>query len=317
MSEHTINICLAADENYAAYMGITILSVLKNSSSEDKLAFYILENKISAKRKSEIESLKRIKNFSITWLDVNPDNFKQCKVTQRGLTVTAYARFLIPDKIPCKKVLYLDCDILVRASLAPLFNCDMVDNLVGGVIDIAVGPKYYKKHLGERVNDYINSGVLLINNDLWRKYNIRECFFDYAGNNSARLKYNDQDAINYVCAGRKYILPYKWNVMGVFYYPDLVDKSKDKEEIKSAAVKPAIRHCKPFKKNYFGPNKEEYRNLMLQSPWACLAPKDDGGLKLYLICLWNYFKVHNFFFFKKKFWQRVKSLGLLSTVSNN
>ena len=112
MSENTINIALAADDNYAVCMGITILSVLKSASKEDKLAFYILENQISAKRKAEIDSLKKFREFDIFWIPLNPSDFKQCKVTQRGLTLTTYARFLISDTIPCSKVLYLDCDIL-------------------------------------------------------------------------------------------------------------------------------------------------------------------------------------------------------------
>ena len=316
MLEYTINVCLAADNNYAKYMGLTILSILKNADKRDKLAFYILENQISQENKQQIESLRKFKPFSIHWIDVNPDNFKQCTVTQKGLSITTYARFLIPDKIPCAKVLYLDCDILVRSSLAPLFNIDMGDNIVGGVIDINIDSKYYKKHLGYRVSHYLNAGVLLINNDLWRKYNIREWLFDYAGENSARLKYNDQDAINYVCAGRKYILPYEWNVMDIFYYPDLIERCSSQEDIIHAALSPKIRHCKPFKKNYFGPHKEEYRNLMLQSPWKDFLPQDDKGAKLYMICLWNYFKAHNFFFLKPKFWKRVKSMGFLSLISN-
>lgn len=316
MSADTINICLAADDNYAVCMGVSILSVLKNSSKNDKFAFYILANQITEKRKAEIENLKKIKPFEIHWIDVNPDNFKQCKVNQKGLTVTAYARFLIPDKVPCDKVIYLDCDIFVRGSLSPLFNTDMGDKWVGGVIDINIASGYYKKNLGERVKHYINSGVLLINCGLWRKYNVREWLFDYSGDNSSRLKYNDQDAINYVCAGHKYILPYKWNVMDVFYYPDLRDRQTSREEILCASSAPLIRHCKPFKKNYFGPNKEEYRLLMAESPWKDLIPQDDSGIKLYMLCLWNYFKVHNFFFFKKKFWRRVKSMGFLPLISN-
>ena len=316
MPENTINIALAADNNYAKYMGLTILSVLKNADKRDKLAFYILENQISQENKQQIASLRKFKPFSIHWIDVNPDNFKQCTVTQKGLSITTYARFLIPDKIPCAKVLYLDCDILVRSSLAPLFNIDMGDNIVGGVIDINIDSKYYKKHLGERVNHYINAGVLLINNDLWRKYAVREWLFDYAVENSARLKYNDQDAINYVCAGRKYILPYEWNVMDTFYYPDLIERCSSQEDIIHAALYPKIRHCKPFKKNYFGPHKEEYRLLMQESPWKDIIPKDYEGAKLYLAFFWEYIKVYNFFFLKKKVRQRIKNMGFLPPVSN-
>ncbi len=319
MSENTINIALAADDNYAVCMGITILSVLKSASKEDKLAFYILENQISAKRKAEIESLKKFREFDIFWIPLKPCDLKELVVNQKGLTSTAYARLLIGEKIPCDKIIYLDCDILVRDSLSPLFNVDLGNKWVGGVIDINIASGYYKKNLGERVKHYINSGVLLINCGLWRKYSVTQCLLDYARENSFRLKYNDQDVINYVCAGRKYILSYEWNVMDTFYYPDLrgrIGVRTQAGDIERACISPKIRHYKAFRKNYFGPNKEEYRFLMEGSPWKDFTPQDDSGIKLYMLCLWNYFKVHNFFFFKRKFWQRAKTFGFLPLISN-
>ncbi len=319
MSGNTINIALAADDNYAAYMGVAILSVLKNAAKEDKLAFYILENQIGDKRKSEIESLKTFRAFDLFWISVQPSDFKGCAVTQKGLTPTAYARLLIGEKVPCDKIIYLDCDILVRGSLSALFNTDLGEKWVGGVIDINIAPKYYKKNLGERVKHYINSGVLLINCGLWRKYSVTQWLLDYARENSARLKYNDQDAINYVCAGRKYLIAWDWNVMDTLYYPDLRRKAglpAQGGDIERACLLPKIRHYKAFRKNYFGPNKEEYRLIMRESPWQYLIPQDDKGIRLYMLCLWDYFKVHNFFFLKKKFWQRVRKFGFLPLISN-
>lgn len=104
--------------------------------------------------------------------------------------------------------------------------------------------------------------------------------------------------------------------MDTFYYPDITGKNAEESAVMSASLNPKIRHYKPFKKNYFGPHKEEYRLLMQESPWKDIIPKDYEGAKLYLAFFWEYIKVYNFFFLKKKVRQRIKNMGFLPPVSN-
>ncbi|MBR4508182.1 MAG: sulfatase-like hydrolase/transferase [Elusimicrobiaceae bacterium] len=122
MKNETINICFATDNNYAKYMGLALMSILKSANKEDKLHFFILDNQIKQEEKDKIATLKKIKDFEITYISINDEIFKNCHANQKGLSLTAFARFLVPWLIEVDKLLYLDCDIFVRKSLAPLFS---------------------------------------------------------------------------------------------------------------------------------------------------------------------------------------------------
>ena len=45
--DDTISICMATDYNYAQHAGVTIASIIKNSSPSDKLKIYILHKNLS------------------------------------------------------------------------------------------------------------------------------------------------------------------------------------------------------------------------------------------------------------------------------
>ena len=48
-----------------------------------------------------------------------------------------YYRLFLPWLLPdCERVLYLDCDILVRGSLSELYDFDLEDNYVGAAHDV-------------------------------------------------------------------------------------------------------------------------------------------------------------------------------------
>ena len=60
MKQETINICLACDNKYAPFAGVSIASFLKNSLKDENFNFYILDNEISEKNKNEIPSTKGV-----------------------------------------------------------------------------------------------------------------------------------------------------------------------------------------------------------------------------------------------------------------
>ena len=253
MSENTINIALAADDNYAVCMGITILSVLKSASKEDKLVFHILENQISAKRKAEIESLKKFREFDIFWIPLNPSDFKQCKVTQRGLTLTTYARFLISDTIPCSKVLYLDCDITIVNDIANLYNHNLKNNLVGAIVDNVVTSNdifinYAENALGVSGQKYFNSGVLVMNLEEFRKNDIENKFLYLLNNYNFGTVAPDQDYLNVLCKDKVLYIDKGWDRMPI---PDENFDDKNLRLIHYNMYQKPWRYSNVLYENYF------------------------------------------------------------------
>lgn len=311
MSEKMI-ICLASDDRYAAYMGVTILSILKNAAKEDAFHFYILDNKISDENKQKINSLKQYHSFEITYLPLDDKRLSACDPKHANWTVTIFARYFIAELIAEDKVLYLDCDILVRGSLAPLWK-EKIDNYyIAGMPDYNI---IHRGHLRERfgadfaADEYINSGVLLINNKKWREEGLAQKLLDFSIQNSALLSCPDQDAINYICRSAKKKIPERYNVMGYLYKPDLFADHPRLKIIEAEREKAVIRHFHAWKKNFFVPHREEYISLMRQSPWADRAPQDDPRILAWIKIVCEYLWRHPFCFLLPKFYKRWQARG--------
>ncbi len=313
-----IHICLAGDNNYAKYMGMAIFSILTGAAPEDRLVFHILDNNIKPQSRAEIESLKTLKDFTINCLPVNPDTFKHCHFDPKTISVTTYARFLIPNLIKEDKVIYLDCDIFVRKSLAPLYGIDITNYYMAGVTDYGIKPQYLKRKFKDAIPPtfYLNAGVLLINNHMWRTYNIGDELFKYAGDNSEHLQFADQDCLNYLLSKKFKTINPAWNVMDLAYDPKRYLGKINEKELLSACRDPFIRHSKPWRKNSFTEGRQEYLALMAKSPWARYMPKDDKRwialLKLSARYLWR----HPLCFLQPVFYLRCAKRGFLRTVSN-
>ena len=307
-----INICFASDDNYAPYMGMALFSVLKNAGIEETFHFYILDNKISGNNKRKIEKLKETYPFEITYLPLDEEIFKKCDVKRSNWTLSIFGRYLIPELISEDKVLYLDCDVFVRDSLLPLWKEDISDCYIAGVPDYNViwrGKLTNRFGKDFKSQEYVNSGVLLINNKKWREDGLFNALLDYSVNNADLLQWPDQDAINVICQNRKKLLLERYNVMDYIYKPDLFLSHPRFHEIVEEPKHAVIRHFHPWKKNYFAPHREEYVSLMKISPWAEFAPKDDvkwiAWSKIVLRYLWR----HPFCFLLPKFYKRWKIRG--------
>lgn len=312
-----INICFASDNNYAKYLGLAIMSILKSAGKNDNLHFYILDNKIQDKEKNKIAALQKIKHFEINYLPISDENFKNCCFNSRTITVTTYARFLIPSLINEEKILYLDCDIFVRKSLAPLFNIDINGYYLAGVLDIGLSKKYILNKFKGIIEpeDYINAGVLLINNEKWQRKSIADDLFKYAGTHSADLRFADQDCINYILrAGFLKINP-TWNMMDDYFDPYYFLKQKNKEEILQTQKDPAIRHFKPWKANNTKEFRDEYIEMMKNSPWAEFIPKDDLSFGNLIKIFFKFWLKYPLFFLTPKFYLRVKYRGFKRTIT--
>lgn len=311
-----INICFATDNNYAKYMGLALMSILKSANKEDNLHFFILDNQIKQEEKNKVATLQKIKPFEITYIPIDENSFSNLYVHQKGLSPTAYARFLIAKLIDEDKVLYLDCDIFVRKSLAPLFNTDISDYYIAGVLDFAVKKSYLiSKFKGKDLfGSYLNSGVLLINNKKWREESITDLLFKYARTHSGILHYADQDCLNYLLHSRILKVGVTWNMYNHYYDPYLVNKQSNKKEIIETQKDPAIRHFKPWKANNIQAFREEYIKMMKESPWAEFIPKDDLSFIKFLKILWKYWLRYPIFFLTPKFYIRVKHLRFKNTI---
>ena len=205
-----INVCISCDENYAKYASVVIASILYNAQDEDLLHFYVLDGDISSESKSKILSLTKIKPCEIDFIKVDETKleiYKQIN-THEYITLPTYYRLILSELLPdVDKIIYLDCDTVVNTSLKDLFETDLAENIIAGVLDARV--KHKKKWKNSK---YINAGMVVFNLDKIRKEDIEQKFVQFTKNNPEKIETGDQDIINYTLEGRIKILPDEWNV---------------------------------------------------------------------------------------------------------
>ena len=223
------NICFSLDSKYTEQFTVSAVSILKNADADENINFYILNGGLTEKDKSNIELLKNIKSFNIEYIEINEKDFKDCPMLKEKsdehkdyhVTVPTYFRFKLPELLPkLDKVLYLDCDVIVRTSLKELFAVSLKDKAVAMVEDVE------SKREAERltIKKYFNAGVMLINLDYWRKNDVSILLFEYAKKNKKKILWQDQDVINVVLEGKIKSINLKWN-----YQYFLYDKTNEKD----------------------------------------------------------------------------------------
>lgn len=204
-----IPICLASDRNYLQHLSVTMASVLKNKAPEDSIRFYILENAFTESDRQTLAQLRSIADFEIEYVQVKDKILEIFPISKKDLvTIETYFRLFIPELIPQEtRIIYLDCDIIIRHSLADLYAMDPQNNYVLGVRDI--DSRVNTERMGTK--RYINAGVLVMNSKKMREDSIYEKFIHYITENKERIVWHDQDVIAAVLEGHVGYIPSIWN----------------------------------------------------------------------------------------------------------
>lgn len=135
-------------------------------------------------------------------------------------TEAASFRLLLPELLPeYDKIVYIDCDIIVRQDIGVLFRkSDLGDNLVGAVYEAPIEKQADRfRALGCNPSRYFNSGFLLMNLSQMRLEKTSEKLMEAC--RVPYLEFPDQDALNLVCQGRVLPLSPLYNGIRTFFIP--------------------------------------------------------------------------------------------------
>lgn len=184
---------LAGDYGYIRYIEATLKSICYH---HDNCKVYILNQDIPqewfisvrekmSQKQSELVDVKLTSGLvSETW-----------KLPPFGAHMNhmSFARYFIPQFVEEDKVLYLDSDTIVTRSLDELFEIELGDKLLAAA-KVVYG-----------LEDRFNSGVLLVNNKLWKEENIQATLIEITDRDHETLLESDQTVFNRV-AGERYIV---------------------------------------------------------------------------------------------------------------
>ena len=192
----TVHLCFCADGKYLEFIVPAVESAWRAASPDTSIAVDVI-----ADHEPSEDFRRALENFCPGRLRVHVIDAAQfgdlLEVTHisRGM----YYRLMIPELVQAEKVLYLDCDVLVRKDLGPLFATPLEGYLAAAVVN----PFYDASRLGLAANEiYFNSGIMLINTQAWLDSEVKDRVLAYLRQNAELLQMPDQDAFNVILRGR-------------------------------------------------------------------------------------------------------------------
>ncbi len=211
-----MTVAFAINRTFVRPLGTTLLSLLKNNPGPIEVV--ILSADLGAQDSESIRPLEalraRFPELSLRFIAVDTKRFDRLDTNAdlSHISRETYFRYLLPEVLPDRKrVLYLDADLLICASLKTLWETPMGEAYVAGVRDVPLTKLGHPTTVGIAAHEpYINAGVLLFNLEAMRRDNLTERLLHLSAERT--LPFMDQDALNLACRKRIHLLPAAYNL---------------------------------------------------------------------------------------------------------
>jgi lipopolysaccharide biosynthesis glycosyltransferase len=274
MPDPTLHIACGANVGYLPYAATMLHSLLTHNPDVPVAIHFMHDEALPA---SELEKLAgMVQGFGAQW-------HAHCIVDGRleGFPVSwrfsreAWYRALLPDLLPkASRVLYLDADTLILRPLKPLWDVDLRGKAIAAVIN----PLYpfmdagFLSGLGLRgVEDYFNSGVLLMDLDRWRAEELTARLVEFVARHGQAQNWPDQNALNHVLRDRWFAVDPIWNAHSIFFDLPASKLSITDSQWQELRRDPAIVHFiapyKPLEYLCKHPYRERHLDHLRQTPW--------------------------------------------------
>lgn len=302
-----------SSDMFSEQCAVSITSLFETNKDFDSITVFILEEKISEKNKERIKWISKEYGRQVIFIKMPlPEEFwNDSRLCFENVGRT-FGRMILGQVLPSEvnKVLCLDSDLLFEDSIMELWNTDLRDTYLAGVLN-GVGDKVLTKLLDAPKDiPYFNGGVYLINLELVRKDCVERLYYEYMKkvfDEGKTLGAYEEEVMNKVCYPKVKILHPRYNVMSinlVMNYEEFLrfrgtSYYYSKELIDEAVNNPAIVHIAnvfylPLRAWEAGsdiPFSDEYRRYRSLTPWKDDAPIESSrGLKNRLMKrIWHFF----------------------------
>lgn len=205
-----VPVVYACDRNYLPHTYVSITSLIENLSENTHVVIYIMHDQSITE--DDIKLFHKLNNESVVVEFINmKDSFSNMKMKISHISYVTYFRLEIPRKLGFyDKVLYLDSDTIINSDISKIFNINIDEYYVAGVKALSYHHKRTQDRLKIDPSNYINAGVLLLNNKKIISKKIYERFFSLLGRGYSS---QDQDIINVAFNGKIRILDKRFNFM--------------------------------------------------------------------------------------------------------
>lgn len=216
------------DGHYSVWVGTVMQSILEHTDS--RICFHILHDEtVSEENKRKLKQVANQKGDSIQFHFIDTAIFDDVKERLHRFTVGTMFRLMLPEILPnLDKIIYLDADLFVNRDIKELWDVDIREYCLAGVIDEGVDihnyPRILNKYPKIKKESYFNAGVLYINLKKLREFgNLKKLVVDFLVENpEAGLP--DQDALNVIFHNKVLYLDGSWNRFVYLHRKDNVEK---------------------------------------------------------------------------------------------
>lgn len=220
-----VPVFLTINNEYAPYAACAIRSLTQHTNPNRFYRVIILYDSLSFSNRLKIRNLVT-KNCEIQFRKLASNLYlkaiiKHC-ATKTGAgdffsSAVYFYRSFISRLFPqYDKAIYIDSDVILRDDIGELFDIEMGDYVIAACVEPIMSSckefhDYVTNALGLSVEEYANSGVMLMNTKKLRKMHYLSTTVELMEKYNASLVAPDQDYLNVVLRGKIMNLPLTWN----------------------------------------------------------------------------------------------------------
>ena len=216
------------DGHYSVWVGTVMQSILEHTDS--RICFHILHDEtLSIDNKYKLEKVAYNGSSIVEFHKIDENDFSVVKNQMSRFTIGAMFRCSLPELLPdLNRIIYLDADLFVNRDIKELWDVDVREYCLAGVVDEGVAvhnyPRILNKYPEIKKESYFNSGVLYMNLKKLREFgNLKKLVVDFLIENP-EADLPDQDALNVLFHDKVLYLDGSWNQFVFMHRKDNVEK---------------------------------------------------------------------------------------------
>ena len=282
-----MNVAYSTSDLYSELAATSIASLLENSKGVDEINIYVIDIGISEKHRQDLLDLAALYGRHLEFLeDLNVEDIAHTKINVGRWHISTFSRLFLLHVLPegLDKVIYIDCDMIIRHSLKTLWEMDMEGTWCMSADDCR--GKMYRKDIGIPMESiYTNNGLMVIDLEAWRQNDVESKFIDFINEYHGDITYMDQGVLNGVFQPLKKVklLPISYNAQTVCYdlgYDGLQACRKPvwaytKDEFEAGIADPTVVHfttcfmsgTRPWFKEDNHPYRREFLKYRSLTAW--------------------------------------------------
>jgi lipopolysaccharide biosynthesis glycosyltransferase len=217
-----IDIALVFDDNFWAPAYAVMRSVALHTRFRKDLRFHLVHQLLTREHIADLQRIEEEFGAQLIWHNLAQVHWFEEMVRELPgyyrISKVTYAR-LILDRLlgaSVERVIYLDCDVMVRDGIEALWEADLGGEPIGAIRDAGAPLESFEVDHRHRTGFdpadlWFNSGVMVIDIARWREFEVVESVAEMVSEGTAQNVFLDQDILNIIFRRKWRELPAKWN----------------------------------------------------------------------------------------------------------